>query len=536
MSGPGWPAARHYLPVVIGLAAFALVVALVPSTEPTVTNAGGGSVPASATGPQPPAPDAPGSPGVAVSGVRCGPGVRQVSWSHYAPICQPAYHGHNGGATAPGVTGTTITLTYREAVSGEEQQLSSFLGPTVLPTNAAAVSVMQSYINLFNKDFELYGRHVVLKPFQGKGDFITEENGSGEAQAQEDADTAKAMGAFADVSLIASTPPYMQSLVTDKIIGIGGALQSVTIMRKNAPYQYEVSPDCQKAAAAGVNIIGRAMAGMKAIYAGDPALRTKTRVIAGIAPDSQSYNQCTGIVAAQLKKRYGVTEAVSLHYPLNLTGGSALAANTVAQLQHAGVTTVLCSCDPVTPIYLTSDANSLNFHPEWFTISFGDAFNRLPNQDQWAHAMAGGQALLPERQQEAYQAYQLAHSATPITPAYSDIYEPLLLFFDALQAAGPDLTPQNFQAGVWSLPPSLPGGMYGGWRFGVGTVDPPTGNQVLWWNPTALNPQDAKKGTFEPCNGAITYGFYTPPTLPLHRQLQCFANAPPVGPGGSGSR
>src|SRR5262245_9571737 len=54
-----------------------------------------------------------GGAGQTVSGVQCGPGVRQVSWSKYSALCVPAFHGNNGGATAYGVSPTTITVTYR---------------------------------------------------------------------------------------------------------------------------------------------------------------------------------------------------------------------------------------------------------------------------------------------------------------------------------------------------------------------------------------------------------------------------------------
>ena len=415
-------------------------------------------------------------------------------------------------------------MTYREAITPAEQQLGALVGPSLIGTNTEAISTMNTYISLFNRTFELYGRKVVLKPFQGKGDFMAEDDGGDQAQAEADADTAKSLGAFADISLLASTPPYIDALAADHIINIGGILQSVTIMRRLSPYDYEPEADCQKAAAAGVQIFGRALGNLPAIYAGTPAMHTKTRVFASISPDNASYNQCSNLVAAAVKQRYGITFAVRIHYPLDLTGGAALASNTVAQLKSAGVTTVLCSCDPVTPVYLTADANALDYHPEWFAISFGDAYNRLPNQQQWAHAMGGGQSLVPQSQDEAYRAYRLVKPTGAIDPTYSGIYEPLLLLFDALQAAGPDLTPQNFKRGMATLPPSLPGATYGAWKFGPNTDDPPTGFQMLWWDPTGINPDDGLKGVFRTCNGGKTYGYDGSPTLPFHRQPACFGS------------
>ena len=49
------------------------------------------------------------SNGLAVSGVRCGPGVRQVPWTHYAHAAFRPGAATTEGATAPGVTATTIT-------------------------------------------------------------------------------------------------------------------------------------------------------------------------------------------------------------------------------------------------------------------------------------------------------------------------------------------------------------------------------------------------------------------------------------------
>jgi hypothetical protein len=133
-------------------------------------------------------------------------------------------------------------------------------------------------------------------------------------------------------------------------------------------------------------------------------------------------------------------------------------------------------------------------------------------------------AAVPVAQQEAVTAYRLAvgdPTAEP-PPAYQYVYEPLLLLFDALQAAGPDLTPETFAAGLDSLPPSLPGGELGPWSFGPGTVDPAAGFQLLRWDASAISPVDDRPGTGLPCNGGVVVSFADPAaSLPDHRQLSC---------------
>ena len=59
--------------------------------------------------------------GVARSGVKCGPGVKQVPWSPYAPPCVPQFSANNGGVTSPGVSNNTITLVFRRTLSAEEK-------------------------------------------------------------------------------------------------------------------------------------------------------------------------------------------------------------------------------------------------------------------------------------------------------------------------------------------------------------------------------------------------------------------------------
>jgi hypothetical protein len=518
---PGWARRlEHYAPVLAGGAVVALVVSLAPSSLPGLSpNAPrGGQAQATA----PPLPDPPGSAGVAVSGVRCGPGARQVPWSRYAPWCQPAFHGSNGGATSPGVTGTTIRVSYREVITGPVAAAIGQIGESLVGTNAQTISTMQAYIRVFNRSFELYGRHVVLEPFPAKGNFVTEEAGGGQAQAQQDADTARSLGAFADVSAIGATIPYSEALARDHVIGIGAPYVSAEFLRQNAPFAFTPGPNCDKLTSISTAIIGRGFGRMPAIFAGDGRLRSRPRVIGLVTPDNPVYNACDGGVPQYLARRYHLHLARVIRYPFSLTGDSQDAANMVAQLKAAGVTTVFCGCDPETPIYMTKAANALGYHPEWVSINVGDAYSRLPDQNQWSHDVAGGQVERPAADQEAYHVYRMVVPTGPIVPSYASVYEPLLLLFDALQAAGPDLTPANFERGFWSLPPSLPGGMYGQWSFGPGSYDASSSFQVEWWDPNAVSPADGRKGVYQACNGGAQYSDFGPPELPSGRQLQCF--------------
>lgn len=528
MGGRRGAVVRHYVPVLVGAAALGLLVLLAPTVAPGATTS---SSTAPVGAPVYPAGDAPEDAGVAASGAHCGGDARQVTWSKYAPLCQPAFDGDNGGATSPGVTATTITVTSRYAATEAEQALFNQLAPGAVAGQGQTEALAQAYVSLFNRTFDLYGRKVVLKPFDGKGDFLSELSGTGQAGAEADAATARSMGAFADVSdTIFNTQPYNDALAAQHVISVGGMFASASQMRAEAPYEYFPGPDCEKTATSSAALIARAMAGMPAVFAGSPALARQTRTFALISPDNPEYAACGQAVVNDLAREYGIHLKTWIKYTLSLdaiTQAASQATATVTQLKTDGVTTVVCGCDPITPLFLAKDAAQQGYDPEWLTLDFGDTFSQLASDAspaEWDHALYGGTAPVPEDQQEAVVAYRLAvGNPRAVPPAgYQFVYEPLLQLFDALQAAGPDLTPQSFAAGMDSLPSSLPGGQFGPWTFGPGTLDPAAGFQVLRWDSQVVSTEDGQPGTGLPCNDGAVYLYADDAaSLPDHRQLDC---------------
>ena len=529
---------KRYAVVVVVIIAAVLVANFLPSAKKTVASttnsSGGGTANPSGTSGAP----GQGTAGTTVSGVKCGPGVRQVPWSHYAPICVPAWHGNNKGATAAGVTGSTITLTYREAASTELQAIYSIVPASVIGTNEQAIQTMQAYINVFNKQFELYGRKVVLKTFTGKGDFVSELNGQDQQGAAEDAVTAKGLGAFADSSGIDATPVYTQALANQHVVGLtifGGPDQE---FKQSSPYLYTTNTVCSKGNAQTEQLVERTLNTTKTSFAGDVALNGKKRVFGFIGTGTAQSQQCDAEVIADLKAK-GISMALP---PVSMSlSGTTLTeeANTaIGQFKAAGVTTILCSsCDFFTPIFLTKAADGQNYHPEWIETDFLDALTALQSPTQLSSVQGFGNQSPPKQSTEAYKAFQMgAPAGTQIIPSFSYVYEPLLMFFAAVQAAGPDLTPETFQQAFRSLPNSLPGGMYGNWGFTPTSFDPNSGYGVAHWSNTARSAIDGKPGAWLNCNNGQQYNFDgSPPQLPLGQELNCpaagstAASTPPTG-------
>jgi hypothetical protein len=506
--------ARGYWPLATVVAVLVIMVSLFPSVQ---SETGFRGVPLRELGVS-----LAGKKGVTRGGYECGPGIRQVPWSKYAPLCEPLWHGNNGGATWQGVTADTITITVRRPNATALGSLQNLFAPT-LGTFDQQVATMRGYIEIFNKTFELYGRHVVLKVLNGKGDFLAELQGRGLEEAREDALLAKKLGAFADVSLLASSRFYDQYLANEGVIAIGAIAQPSSWFKAYAPYEYSPSPSCDIGVRATAVFMGHSLAGLPAIFAPDPKLRTKQRVFGLIFPEDPNYASCGELLVRLVSERYGIKFARVIQYSISVSQEPTEASNAISQMISSGVTTIMCGCDPIFPLLLAADAAGQNYYPEWLSLDFIDAFTQLYNQSEWAHAISSGLLLPPKSEQEAYRVWKLYFHSEPPSPQFAQIYAPLVLLFDGLQAAGPHLTPKTFQEGFFRLPPSLPGGDYGSWVFGQDRYVPIADFDILIWDKSAISPEDGRPGTYVGCfNGRrFPLSEQGAAQLPYHKQLQC---------------
>lgn len=530
---------RRWLYLVVAAAALLVLLLAVPEISTPAPTSTASSAVTLKPGMTPPTPQY-GS-GTTVGGVACGAGVSQVPWSAYAPPCQPAWHGNNGGATYRGVTAKTITITYRAASTAQLAELYGLLPPKVVGTNAEAVNTLQAYINTFNRSFELYGRKVKLVPFDGKGDFIDEDLGEDQAQAQEDAITvASSIKAFADMSLVDASALYASDLGAQDVVTSSLYENTASWYQQNAPWEYSPGPNCTKSAQATGAILGKQLGGLPAVLAGDPALRAKTRTFGIIYPLNPQAEQCEAADAAAMAHfGHPVVKAVSVKFDLSAL--IATADQAVAEMKAAGVTTViLSSSDPITPKFFMEAADADHYYPEWWFQSYfsggqtnNDSFTRLFPADQIKNAFGIGMQTQPKNLQEAVTAYKMGNTqpGAQILPSYFWAYESVLQFFDALQLAGPDLTPQNFEAAMRRIPQSKPWGMLMGWNGDRGPYDAAAQFHVVRYDLQRASPLDGQLGTYIACDGNKAFPYSADGTgVPAHTPLTC-APAPPPSVG-----
>lgn len=502
-----------YGPLGVILVVLALLVALVPSKAPhekTQTISAGPAAETTAATDSTSALDGaasvggvqiPGAAGVKNAKVAlastCPGGARQTR-EPYSPPCI-SFSGSNGGATSPGVTADTIKVTFREgdlpsvyAVAGQVAEKAN-----IKDTNEDIRRTIRAYFDYFNKYFQIYGRKAEIVFYKGQGDQLSEFFGGGAEAANADAlRVAKELKGFADLSVL--TTPYAEALVRQKVLAMPPVHMSQTWYKSHRPYAWGVLVDCTRLANSVVDYAVRRLVGKPARYAGDPSMRTRTRSIGLIVPEQPWYQECAKEGNARFKAKGG-SFAHQINYTLDFSRLSSEAANMVAQMKDAGVTTIACMCDPVLPLFLTTQATQQEYRPEWMVagtaLSDVDLLGQIYDPEQWRHAF--GISFLSDINQgvrsESYRTYRAVRDDEPAF-IHDVLYYPILMFFLGVHMAGPNLTPETFEQGMFNYP--VTNGETGRWSFGPDDYTATDDAREMYFDPTAVSPFNGAKGRY----------------------------------------
>lgn len=474
---------RGYVPLVGLTVVLALVVALVPSKS---ARSGSEPVPGTLIG-----------KGPATSG-DCEGGARQTK-EPYSPPCIKWKGGDNGGATSLGVTEKAVKVVFREgnlpslfAVAGK---IGKGLGITDDDEDVRRTT--RAYFDYFNKKFETYGRKVEVEFYKGKGDQLQEFfGGSPEAATADAIRVSQEIKAFADLSVL--TVPYAEALAKQKVLAIPPIHMSRSWYKDHAPYTWGVFVDCSRLVDAIMDYGLKRLFDKPAKYAGDPAMRTETRKLAVVTPEQPWYKECVDEGVAKLEK-LGKKLDLRINYKLDFGQLATDAPGIVAKLKAAGITTIACGCDPILPLFMAGQADQQNYHPEWFVAATAltdvDVLGQIYPADQWKHAF--GLSFLGVINQgaksESYRAYKEVRDDEPAF-VHDVLYFPILLFFLGIQTAGPNLTPETFQQGLFNLEPLV--GETGTWSFGPDDYTATDDAREIYWDPKGESPFNGKPGRY----------------------------------------
>jgi hypothetical protein len=438
----------------------------------------------------------------------CSGRPKQVAGDPYSPPCF-AFSGSNGGATYHGVTDKEIIVAARELDGPDAAALFAQLsGQTVIFSKDAVENTVLALADYFNSRFQFYGRKIKIVFFKGQGVGASELLGGGKEAALADAvNASQQIGAFADISGI--TLPYADALFQRGVVNFGAPYPSREWFVNRRPYSWSNFPDGTNVVySAGAEILARQPAGSTADFAG-AAYKGKPRVYGIVAPENQEYQESVNRYA-DLLATGNIHIKINLKYKLDISSMPNQASNIIAQLKNAGVTTVLCGCDPVMlALGLTPKANEQDYEPEWGTAGLAfvdqDIVSQLIDPKQWQRSfgIAYNAESEPQGHSYPYAAYKQMRPNDEPAFGVEEIYYQLYMLAIGLQMAGPKLTPQTFEHGMFAYPGGQ--GPRGLWHFGPGDYTTTDDFREIWWDPNRVSGQNNRNGAWAQLAGGKRY-------------------------------
>jgi hypothetical protein len=397
-------------------------------------------------------------------GFDCAKGIRQLPWSRYASPCVPAWSGSNGGATTRGVTDKEIVVVNRVfPESASSQATAAIVQQAGFASPDEFRDTREKFMKYFNKVFELWGRQVKYIRYESEyGNSTDEALSKGKEGACADADAIISKYKPYLVFGSGSTGVFGECGAERKLIVLGaGAYYPETWYRKYHPYIFAGVMECERIAHMNAEYIGKRLANRPAKWSKDRLLDKSKRVIGLIVPENDQYSHCVDIAEREGKEKYNAEIASRYNYQLDIQRFPDEAAKAIVQFSADRVTTVFLATDPLIPIFLTQNARSQEYFPEWIINSAGltdvEQFARLWDQEEIQWSLFGMSQLgPPERilgpKGEGTIAYKKAFG-TDIPPGTQTEYYATMGLFSILQATGPVLTPENMAATYPRLPP-----------------------------------------------------------------------------------
>jgi hypothetical protein len=394
------------------------------------------------------------------------------------------------------VTATEIHVAFRSLnEKGFQQTLAALAGASLQDGPADINRTVAALAEYFNKRYQFYGRKIVIDFYDGKGSNTTELLGGGRDKAEVDADTVKSKGSFADMS--ATSEPYANALAHRGILGFGDPYLSQPWHDQHRPYIWSLATDGTLVANEAAEYAGKRLCGKGAKWAGGP-LKDKPRNIATFAPENSWYQESVQIARTTLQK-YNCQPGTNVEYQLDLGTMSNQAQNLIPKMKSAGVTTILCGCDPIMPVFLTGEMNREQYYPEFIIVGTAltdtDIVGQLWNQNEAVHAfgVSSLQAPVPPTQTIAYEAYKTVRQDEPAFTV-DLIYYQMQMMAIGIQMAGPNLTPATFEQGMFAYPPKL--GPAGFWQFGPHDYTAANDVREVYWDSTKTSSYNNKQGAF----------------------------------------
>jgi hypothetical protein len=413
-----------------------------------------------------------------------------------APPCTQKFSGTNAGATWKGVTAKSIKVVY--FIGTENPATDAIL--TAAGANDSEEEVRQQVIEwgkLYETHFNTWGRKVEWAFVNSSAPASAPDD---DAAAKADAIKVKGMNPFASVNAPANI--YVDELKAANIMCFCTVSLPIETYIKWYPYVWTTLMASTQGYIHRAEYVGGRLKDRNAQWAFDEIdgaigqnFKKQKRKFGFIYydTDAKAYKTGADFFVRYMRERYGITFCNSCvteyHGFPQVQRTQEESPGIIQRLKAAGVTSVICSCDPFGPIFFTKDAQQQLYGPEWIitgsALTDTSFFARLYQQDQWAHAFGISylSARLPEEFSGSYRLYRWHFNKEPTARAgYGVINAPISILYTGLHMAGGKLTPT---AGLENL------GIQG--RGGITTIAYSFGDNGLW--PWKVDPAAADDAT-----------------------------------------
>jgi hypothetical protein len=197
---------------------------------------------------------------------------------------------------------------------------------------------------------------------------------------------------------------------------------------------------------------------------------------------------------------------------------------TVNALKSDHVTTVVCWCDPIAPVFLTQTMAQNNYHPEHLMAGVGlidyDVLGRLYEPSEWKNAFGPSQLMLAKAfvESDAMKAWQDAGNTGEPDATENLAWAYYSIMASSFQVAGPRVTPVVMHEHLLAQPAA------GGWALTHDQHYPLVAFRVpspwtaledmreVYWCASRPSEVDNKPGSYEPVDGGHRFNLGEWPT------------------------
>lgn len=426
-----------------------------------------------------------------------------------APQCQPVFEGDNGGATYRGVSSDEIRLLwFMEDTNEQVAALTAQAG--VSATAEEQEAYFEAVEDFLNEHYEFYGREINIIRHMEKG---CKQSPPDIPQCR--AAARKAVEEFEPAVVVWPTPIYpdvFDEFAREQVVTFGGWHVDRQVFETRRPFRWDLNMD----GTTSMDFVGeyycKKLAGGNATHAGEVIHPTigrgeSTERKLGIVTREHEQNLSTAQhLAAQVSECAGESPPVITYDP-DLGRRQEQSTSNTANLIDAGVTTVVCVCDPIHPVFETNSYTRQGYFPEHLVAGVGfmdvDDLARLYDQAQWEHAFGLSHVgnAVPDEERQAQTIWEASgrDGEAPCACGLEAAYP--LLVGAMIQNAGADFNPRSAERGMFEAPD------VGGWentgdptlpliRFAEGDYTALSDVREIHWDANATSESDGESGAY----------------------------------------